>query len=917
VPCDASPVLRSRRGGVLLAALALASSSAAPARARADAAPRSVALGVALDPAARAIAGSVEIAFENTATVALDEIALVLYPNRFARPEPGIDDLNRPFVYPREELVPGAMVVESVEVRSGAADAAFQPALALRPEAINGWSDTLLRARLAAPLAPGAPAQLRARFRTVLPERFGLFGATEGGIVAVDGWCPTLAPLAADGTWRPGALAPPVAVRGELRAPGAFAVVLGSEVRAAGGGETIGFADAGAACPPLLASETYRFHEREIDGLAVRLAELPPRRALAFPLPRPRPHAAVVLETVEEIVRARPDGLAPPPAALLVAEAPLRLELVAPARPGVAVVSDRILRLHRLVRDFHARELAAAIYGALVAGRIAARETAADAPWVTEAVAAELADRYLAGARPRHRTVYDWIGLFDLFAIVDRFETAPKIPFTRAFFPEARHADALADGVESFARDRPPGRTILTKLRNAIGAPAAAAAVDRYLAGSAPFRDVAAAVGERPLDRFFAQWTAPHPEVLDYAVVDADLNRPDDAGGYRHRVTVEARASRPVHEPVEVELEETETRVTWDAGDAARDAADAVTTRETLALASAAPARRVMLDPDRRLLEDSRRDNARARRPQLVLDSADVTVTSSEFAISGLFVGRWRYDYTKDVGLITFFSDRGTGLHVGPRLHFGAPNDATTYRHNLFGFYTFADLRGDFQDDSRPGFRTDGRLGGFGLRYDYGDELSYDNPTDATKVRLFGEWYDGALGSSFDYAQWGARASFVRPLLGPRTLVALQLMNAFSATTGDGPVPNQGRYSLGGDLAVRGIAVDERLGENVALARVELRRTVSAEMDWNAHDILVLRRGQLRFFVDSGRVEDRRSSLYRVSDFAVGIGVGAAAFYDFMGFYPAVAYVAVAGRVDRFDGVDNDVQFLFGTRQAF
>jgi hypothetical protein len=64
-------------------------------------------------------------------------------------------------------------------------------------------------------------------------------------------------------------------------------------------------------------------------------------------------------------------------------------------------------------------------------------------------------------------------------------------------------------------------------------------------------------------------------------------------------------------------------------------------------------------------------------------------------------------------------------------------------------------------------------------------------------------------------------------------------------------------------------------------------------------------------------VENRRSSLYRISDFAVGVGIGFAAVYDFMGFYPSVAYVAVARRLDHEAGATNDVQFLFGTRQAF
>ena len=47
----------------------------------------------------------------------LGEVALVLYPNRFARPdERGIDDLNRPYVYPRERFVAGEITVERVEV---------------------------------------------------------------------------------------------------------------------------------------------------------------------------------------------------------------------------------------------------------------------------------------------------------------------------------------------------------------------------------------------------------------------------------------------------------------------------------------------------------------------------------------------------------------------------------------------------------------------------------------------------------------------------------------------------------------------------------------------------------------------------------------------------------------------------------
>src|SRR3989442_14379888 len=62
-----------------------------------------------LDPGARTISGTVEITLENAAPAPLEDVVLVLYPNCFARPDPGIDDLNRPYVLPHEEFVAGGM----------------------------------------------------------------------------------------------------------------------------------------------------------------------------------------------------------------------------------------------------------------------------------------------------------------------------------------------------------------------------------------------------------------------------------------------------------------------------------------------------------------------------------------------------------------------------------------------------------------------------------------------------------------------------------------------------------------------------------------------------------------------------------------------------------------------------------------
>jgi hypothetical protein len=183
-----------------------------------------------------------------------------------------------------------------------------------------------------------------------------------------------------------------------------------------------------------------------------------------------------------------------------------------------------------------------------------------------------------------------------------------------------------------------------------------------------------------------------------------------------------------------------------------------------------------------------------------VLDSADVTVTSSEFGLSGLFVARRRYDYSKDIG--------PHRLLLGPQrrharrasLHWGEKerrDDVSPQPARLLHDRVAA--RGlPRRFAARPRRRRHARRRR--SRYDYSDEYSWDNPTDETKVRVFGDYFTGALGSSFDYFDWGVRVSLVRPILTPRTLIAVQLMNAFSAPTDSSRVPNQGRYSLGGDL---------------------------------------------------------------------------------------------------------------------
>src|SRR5690606_33034358 len=109
------------------------------------------------------------------------------------------------------------------------------------------------------------------------------------------------------------------------------------------------------------------------------------------------------------------------------------------------------------------------------------------------------------------------------------------------------------------------------------------------------------------------------------------------------------------------------------------------------------------IDPDEKLIETRRDDNAWLPRFEFLIDSADIEVSSTEFGFGASGVARIHQDYRQDLALTAFYTNRGLGLAVGPRFHFGTPIDPTLYRHNLYLFYSRVALDPDFDDPARPG----------------------------------------------------------------------------------------------------------------------------------------------------------------------------------------------------------------------
>ncbi len=807
-----------RRGLLLLALLGVVFGGATAALAvpRYD-------IDAALDPDAGIIEGTVRIRLDRAG----EQAQLHLYPNRFRTEGSEADDTTRRYVYPRGVFHPGGITIERVALADG------QPLTHRLTNARGMPPETLLEIDLP-PEVSGSTVDLDVAFRTEVPERFGPFGVTEQGFAAVGGWHPYLVARDDDGDWHVDWAPPPVDVEARISVSPQRALVLGDAIFPPGHAENIRTSASLVRNLALLAPLEADIVETTIGATALHFIE--PDEPRAYRLGPSLDPDTQLRDLIVRVVEHRPTSLPSPPS-LTIAQIPLRWNLTSESDAPI-VISDRAMHAHDVLDGFHAAQIAQAVYAALLQPHLVACEPAGQRNWVQQGIAWYLADEFLSQTDPDHQSVHDWIRYLDFLAIVDRFESAPKIPFVEAFFENSLTDDELRESVFSYARVAPPARLSFARLDRSVGDVPLKAAIENYLGRLGG-----------PCVTF--------AETLQAAT-------PQDPG----RVREELIAAR---EPV----------------------------------VPAGPRARV--DPTLR----PRRERSTY---QFILDSADIDVSSSQFGLGALFLLRKRYDYTKDVVFAPYFSERSYGLRAGPRLHFGSRNDPNNYRHNLLLFYQISGLVSGFKDDSRPDLRNTGGIGGFGLRYDYSNVYWFNNPTEKRNLRLFVDGYDSALGGDYSFLRYGARVRGTTKLGSANTLAAIELLAGFEQDFSTSGVPIQEQYALGGQRAIRGISINHELARNIGLARAELRQAVYPEFDLNFLDLLTYRRPQVRLFVDAGNVDDSAGRAVNPGNWAIGGGVGVNVLYDFMGFFPGSAYLELATRLDR---DQQDVQVLFGTRQAF
>ncbi len=810
--------------------------------------------------------GEVRIAWTNPDEAPARELRLRLFANRF-RTLDVVDGLARHELLAGPTFSPGGTDLVSVESDGTPLSWRADPS-----------DPTIAIVALAHEAPPGGRTTITVAFRTRLPNLLDTFGAGDGLAVADGGWFPTPAgarELRADEARIEGPAGRRLLVDGEI-ADGGKVDLHGPPRRL-----SIVISDR-----PFV-SETVRTGPRRIEVIDV------PANQHAHRISPNESPADALKSTLEETVDASPPG-----GDFRLVRLPLRWS-PSSSSEHVVLASDRLFEIFPMLRPLHQRELAYAVFlhDELQANPVPLDP---DAQWVAEGLAWRRAQALYEQKFRSGREVKDWIRLFNVFAIVDRFETAPRIPLVRPFFPTTISDDPLRIEPAACCFERPPGRFLFDKLEARLGHAVFASLLDRYRHGEGPLRALLAKLGRADAVELVAAWDR-KPVAVNYALANVERN-PDGRPGARFSILRRSLEERPDSIAIGLEGEDGSEL-------AFVDLVPGETRVEKQTPFSIAA---VELDPLRTTVQTQLGDDRSPPRYQLVLDSSDVEVSSSEFGISTLLVGRQKYDYRKDVAAAIFYTSRGYGADAGFQLHFGEPIDANLYRQNLFVYYAGEQLDSSFAEDRGARARTHGQLGGFGFRFNSYDRTWIGNPSGSHHLRVFFDAYDPSLGSDFGFVQGGASLSYGVPVRDD-TVVAMQVLNGFSKATGDGPIPNQGLFSLGGFRSIRGIAAEDELGKDIFMVRAELRHMLPFRLDWNLQEIVIAHRVQLKAFVDAGRVSDSTRGLYRVKDFAVGVGGGFNLFYDFMGFFPTTFYLDVATRADE----SGSPQVLFGVGQPF
>lgn len=835
----------------------------------------------------------------------------MLYPNRFAKPLPHLDDLNFRRIYP-DGFSPGGIDVDEVTVDSAPSNLDLLSEKGL-PE--GTWARVLLPKELPA----GRSTRLSIRYRLRVPEKFGSFGRYRGALTMSGGWYPYVASFR-EGRFQPQDLPPRSDFALSIRSN--EDLVLNGRFFAASEGE---IHREFPAAREISVSLGKGFRRYELGGSKVHATVLLSDRS---PEEARRPLQELLVRWLEFVERF-PD-LARDVREVTVVQAPIREALIEDGE-GTTYLSDRAFKLFPTIAQYHTSPIVRGLFYQLVFPQCSRRESSRDYDWVAKAVAWSWTERFMRENAYVHRDARTLgpVKLFSFLPTVDRVIYSPQFAFIDVFYDLIYPYDAVRDDALRFNHGRAHGRTVYAHLEDEVGSATAEKIALEYLyRNDLPLVALAEEVARKPLAEKFEQWIAPRPPV-NYVLGEDRKHRTVE--GYEYQVTVLREAEGPIAEPVElgVTTERNERlRLIWDGPEKAHD----------FTFRTQAPVAVLEVDPRGRLLETKLADNRRPPYYKLVLTDWVVNYDFNNNQPEGYIATQFRRSYggNNRYNFSAAFSHDSYGAGVSYTRLFGRLLDRLRLSHGLsvgFDFNRLADDTAVAQQAGSPDTAVQigpsGNITALGISYGFGNQVSFTNPLEGGGAGVSASWGSKYFGGDWSYYQAGVGGSWIFKLH-PSHLLAVR---SFIGLSGPEGIPSQIHYFLGGIGGVRGLSFDEDRfkGRNIFLSSAEYRHFLTQDVDWNLW-IFRIREIQGALFTDAGRVTDTVqeranrivfgsstqhttwADLFDVRHFQTDVGYGIRFHIEWLGVNPALfRFDAAKSLTEQGD----PVRFYFGVTQSF
>ncbi len=855
-----------------------------PSVAAADELDRRYEIEAAYTEDTRVIEGVTRIRLRNQGPIPLSNIFLILYPNLYAAPNPQAKAAAT-------RAYPAGFSPGRIEIL-GATGSGGEP-LAVGPgEASTLQREILARVTLAAPLVPGGSETIEVRFRTQIPEKFGIFGYWEGVATLEGGWHPYVPAYSGD-HWQFEDLPPPATYLLRLEVDRDVAVIHGGEL------------------------EGRPEEQGERKRVTIRSSELPLltlilTRSFALTQRTDRNHVLSLwhhakdhryaLRSIDALIRALAFfdlvyGL-PPGREIVFAQSALYQDVATPAF-GVGLTARRLFRVLPALRSYHERSLARALFYLLWKRKVPWEEE-----WVVEALAEHATLQYSQTVLARRFSIQDLLRPLAFLPPVDQVLYSEALPLRQVYFGKAVHPIPRED-IRLFNDRRAHGSTVMAKLGSLIGNEDVSRIVLRYLGkvkiGERPeFRSLTKQLTGQDLEWFYHQWLDVNPQS------DFELKRVRERR-VRGIPSAELRIVRhgDAIEPLEVRIIPRKGKPTsfrW------------LSTEPQLDKIVPTPSgvRAVELDPEEETSDPFRLNNRRPARWKILLE--DISL---------------RYDFqSKNVGYSTgVYLQRVYDDNHAFRLSYANGEElrgAETSYTRVFRNALFPAVQQSLTTAlawSKVPIPPPSRNTTLKLRYTFGG-IGFPAYSEYIQQLIFGKFPHSAF--SADYAQniagdegraWAIRARVdLRKDLAFATYHTLSLR--FLHGESFGTFDTERRYYLGGASALRGYTTLAAFGEHINLGMVEYRYPLVYDLSRNVGGIALTHAIQAAVFFDTGSVSTHRTP-FRFQDYVSDVGVGLRFFFDAFGLYPVIGRFDAAFPIHPPIPDEDEVHYYVSAGQPF